>query len=349
MNTNNLAQQAQENAQLITQQNSALLEGCCLMGSNIRSCSGERTLPNATIEIDGEKISSSCVKGSKIQWFPRKKLSITTKYTARISRLMMSVGVKFGDMTVVPKSKLADLQPQLEEIYKEWTTDVNDLVVNFDDIMEEHVKENASIAGLIRKFALDKHVFQQSFKLTYLPPLAIQPLCEDDIGEIEAAVAMTMWEEIAKEALNLYKASWFKDKAPVHRVSQAIRNPLKRLKEKLLSLSFLDEGVINVTRSFDDLFNNLPRSGYIEGHEFLQLTNFVHVLSDQVKLKMHAEGMSQFSYKALSAQQTSITSNNVSNSVKKTASPIERNKVKGTPVVQKPLTKKSQLGFGLNF
>jgi len=352
MTTNSLNQQALNTAKQLTKQNSQLLEGCCLIGSNIRSCSGERTLPNATVEIDGKKISSSCVKGSKIQWFPRNKLSITTKYTAKISRLLMSVGVRYGDMTVVPKSKLGDLQPELEEIYKNWTSDVNNLVVSFDDIMTEHVENNPAIAELIRKYALDKHSFQQCFRLTYLKPLAIQPLCEDDIGEIESAVAMSMWEEVAKEALNLYKASWFKEKMPVTRVSQAIRNPLKRIKDKLLSLSFLDEGVINVTRSFDDLFNKLPAAGYIENHDFYQLTNFIHVLSDESKLRMHAEGMSQFSYKAIVAQQSQSAQvpSNKTQVVKKSSSPTERSKVIGTPV-KKPLNKSNQitLGLGLGF
>ncbi|GAA5138517.1 DUF3150 domain-containing protein [Thalassotalea piscium] len=344
-----IAVQGQETAKQIIEQNQSLLEGCCLIGSHIRSSSGERTLPNAQVQVDGQHVSSNHVKGSKIQWFPRKKLSITSKYTQRLSRLFSSVGVRYGDMTIVPKEKLDELQPKIEEIKQNWEEDVNDLVNNFDAIMQDYIDDNPNIAELIKKYALDKEAFHRSFQLTYLKPLAIQPLFEDDVKEMESTVALTLWEEVAKEGQNIYKTSWFKDKRPVNRVSQAVRNPLKRLMNKMLSLGFLDEGVKEITRTFREVFKQLPSNGYIEGHDFQQLTDFIHVVSDINKLRLHAEGASQFQYEA-PVEEVEIESVEAVNQ----ELPVESNQVTSAPVIQtppivKPKVESSQLGFGIGF
>ena len=292
----NIEQQAQETANDLTKQNASLITGCCLVGSHIQSSSGERTLPNAKVEFDGTKIESNLVKGSKIQWFPRDRLRVTSKYTQKLSRLFSGVGIRYGEMTVVPKERLPELQSELDQIRFDWQNDVDALVDDYDVIMSHHISSNPEIAEIIKKFALDKVDFERCFKLTYLKPLAIRPLFEDDVKELESQIASTMWEEISKEAADLYKASWFSDKKAVSRVSQKVKAPLRRLMEKMMSLSFLDEGVINITRTIQQVIDKLPKAGYIEGHDFLQLTHWVHVMSDQEKLKMHANGSPQFVY-----------------------------------------------------
>lgn len=343
-------QQAYDNAKELSAQNSDLTSGCCLMGFNVQSSCGEVTLSDAKVEIDGQVVSNNHVKGSKLQWFPKTKLSITSKYTAKLSRAFNEYGVKFGDLTVVPIDRVKKLQEKLATIYTDWQKDVTVLMGNFESVLEKHCENNPDIAPLIRKHAMSKQAFESRFNLTYLKPLAIQPLFEEDKAELEAQVSGSLWQEIAKDASSLYKTSWFKDKRPVSRVSQGVRNPLKRLSQKMVSLSFIDESVLEVSRTIQDVFDKLPSAGYIEGHAFDQLTNWVHVLSDEDKLRMHASGEAQFEFQTPPTQQAPVVAPQPQQqaSVANSESPVERNEVIQKVVPPAPI-KSTQIGLGLGW
>lgn len=347
-------QQAYDNAKELAQQDKDLISGACLMGYSIQSSCGEVTLSDAKVEIDGQMVSNNHVKGSKLQWFPKKSLTITSKFTAKLSRSFNEVGVKFGDLTVVPKARVKELQAKLATIHQEWESDVKQLMDSYDAVIDDHCNNNPDIAVLIRKHALPKAQFESRFDMTYLKPLAIQPLFEEDKSALEQQVASNLWQEIAKDALNLYKSSWFSGsgstKRPVDRVSQAVRHPLKRLSEKMLSLSFLDESVIEVSRTIQEVFNKLPASGYIEGHAFEQLTLWVHVLSDEEKLRLHATGSTQFEFQAPVPEVQSVVSpveSSLLTSSQDTLLPTESSVVKESVV--KPVVAPSQLGFGVGW
>ena len=123
----------------------------------------------------------------------------------------------------------------------------------------------------------------------------MKALFDDDEDDIKNDVAETLWQEIAKEAGSVYKTNWFKDKTPVNRVSQKVRSPFRRMMNKLIDLSFVDNGIENVVSTIQEVLNNLPSSGYIEGHSFSELTNWLLVMSNEDTLRLHAEGKPQYS------------------------------------------------------
>lgn len=290
----NLLNEAVQNGQELAQDNISLKEGCCLLGWQLSSPCGESTLPNAKIELDGNQISSNQIKGSKIQWFPRSKLKLTTKYSNRITRVFNTFGVKYGDFTVVPTARLNELQTELESIEKDWGEEVSDIIAQYDSSLNTHVDENQEIGSLIRKYALTQGEFQSKFKLRFTKPLAMKALFEDDEDEIAGDVAETLWQEIAKEASSVYKQNWFKANQPVSQVSQKVRSPFKRILSKLIDLSFLDEGIERVVETIQDVLNQLPKNGYIRDHKFTQLTNWLLVMCHEDTLRLHAQGEPQF-------------------------------------------------------
>ena len=276
--------------------NKTLQDGCCLLGWQLSSPCGESTLPSTSIEIDGETIKSDQIKGSKLQWFPKQHLKLTTKYSNRLNRTFNEYGVSYGDFTVVPTTRLDEMQADLDVITSEWKKEVTDLTGNYEALLNDHISKNPEIAKLIKRFAITKQEFESRFKLRITKPLAMMPLFEEDAQEIQDQVAETLWQEIAKEASGIYKTSWFKNKQPVNRVTQKIRNPLSRIMNKLVELSFLSEGVIRVWDTLNKLLNELPKAGHIEGHHFTQLTNCLLVIAHEDTLRLHAEGQSQFDY-----------------------------------------------------
>ena len=290
-----LSNEAIANGKELAEQNTSLKNGACLLGWQLRSPCGESTLPNAKIELDGQKVSSNQIKGSKLQWFPRSKLKLTTKYNNRLTRTFNSYGVKYGDFTVVPTTRLDELKSELDGIKRDWQDEVSVLIAEYDISVNQHMAENSDIAALIYKYALSQVEFQSKFKLSFTKPLAMKALFDDDEDDIKNDVAETLWQEIAKEAGSVYKTNWFKDKTPVNRVSQKVRSPFRRMMNKLIDLSFVDSGIENVVSTIQEVLNNLPSSGYIEGHSFSELTNWLLVMSNEDTLRLHAEGKPQYS------------------------------------------------------
>jgi hypothetical protein len=291
-----LSNEAIANGKELAEQNTSLKTGACLLGWQLRSPCGESTLPNAKIELDGAQISSNQIKGSKIQWFPRNKLKLTTKYNNRLTRTFNSYGVKYGDFTVVPTARLDELKTELDSIKRDWEDEVSCLINDYDVSVNQHMNENAEIAALIQKYALSCNEFEAKFKLSFTKPLAMKALFEEDEDLINDDVADTLWQEIAKEASGVYKTNWFKDKTPVNRVSQKVRSPFRRMMNKLVDLSFIDNGIENVVDTIQEVLNNLPNSGYIEGHQFTELTNWLLVMANEDTLKLHAQGKPQFTF-----------------------------------------------------
>ena len=290
-----LSNEAVANGKELAQQNISLKDGACLLGWQLRSPCGESTLPNARIELDGQKVSSDQIKGSKLQWFPKSKLKLTTKYNNRLTRTFNSYGVKYGDFTVVPTARLDELNRELEAIKRDWQDEVTALMADYDHSITQHMDANIDIAALIKKYALSKLEFESKFKLTFTKPLAMKALFVEDEDGINEDVADSLWQEIAKEASTVYKVNWFKDKRPVSRVSQKVRSPFRRMMNKLVDLSFVDEGIENVVTTIQEVLKNLPTSGYIEGHALSELTNWLLVMSNEDTLRLHAEGNSQYS------------------------------------------------------
>lgn len=288
-----LSIEAVKNGQDLAQSNESFKGGCCLLGWQLSSPCGESTLPNARIELDGAQIQSNQIKGSKIQWFPRSKLKLTTKYSNRITRTFNAFGVKYGDFTVVPTTRLDELQLELEAVERDWTDEVKVIMSDYDNSIQDHIADNPEIGPLIKKYALTSAEFEVRFKLRFTKPLAMIALFETDEDEIASDVADTLWQEVAKEAHTAYKQNWFKGGIPVNRVSQKVRSPFRRMMSKLSDLSFIDEGISIVLQTIEDVLDELPTKGYIEGPQFTQLTNWLLVMANEDTLRLHAKGVSQ--------------------------------------------------------
>lgn len=290
MNTNtNSTDQAMNQAATLIDRNQALKEGCCLLSAKVSSPCGESTLPNAVVTLNGQSINSEQVKSSKLQWFPRSKLKLTTKYSNQISRILNAVGVKLGDMTVVPLTKLDDVQKSLDELNVQWKLEVDDVINNYDLIIDQHCAENQDVAHLIREHSIPAQQFRSRFKMRLLTPLALTPLQDEDDSALADELSENLWAEIAKEASKIYSSSWFSNYKPVSRVSQKIRNPINRVVNKMLDLSFLDESLMTVCSTITDVMRSLPSTGYIEKKDFDRLTRWMLVMSDEDKLRLHAE------------------------------------------------------------
>lgn len=273
--------------QTIVEKMPSLKDGACLMAVQVTGSCGESTLTGSAALLDGETLESSLIKGTSIQWFPKEQLRFVNKTLQRVNRLFSQHGVAFGKgLTLVPLSKSDEVQAKLDQLKAEFNDAVDCIVNGFDEALEEHKKVNADIAHLIDRFKLDAEQFRGRFAFKAIPPMAVQPLFEEDEEALRESITQTLWEEIAEDAAKLAKGTFIAKE----QCSQKAVSAVKKLKAKLTNLAFLDEGIFKVVESFDEALNDLPTSGPIEGGYFHRLANYVQTISQESNLRAIAAG-----------------------------------------------------------
>jgi hypothetical protein len=273
-----------------------LVDGCFMTSYKVRGASGEATIPHAETHVNGATIANDKVGGTKIQWFPKGEIKIKGRYTAKLQRLFNEFGVRWGEQYIIPKSRLDEFKQRLDDATADFEDDKADFIANFDTILDKYISDNPDIADLINAHKLSRDDFAARFKLEKRPPLVICTLDPDDQKDMVSTIAESIWDEIESDANTIYKNSWFNKGIPVHYVTQAIRHPLERMRKKLESLSNIEPKLTSVCFTIVEVFEKLPVSGKISGHDFQQLTNWMHVLGDRDKLMMHASGDQVFEY-----------------------------------------------------
>jgi hypothetical protein len=284
-----------QNAENIFNRMDVLCHDCCIVSFIVSGACGEKSLPKAKVEVEGELQDSKAIKGSRIQWFPQGPLNFVSKHTQRISRLLNSFGVRWGDMTIVPLSRLPDLQVQMSAIETEWQRDLEELIDTFDEKVAQHQAENPDIAHIMRKYSMDKDEFKGRFHLKLLPPVAFKPLGLDEgSGEgVADDILDSLYQEVAKQAAEIYDRSFFQRdefgrKTLRQRANQRIRSQYGVLLEKLKSLAFLAPNIEKIIETTNTVFDSLPKTGWIEGSELAALARWTLVLSNEEQLKNHS-------------------------------------------------------------
>lgn len=276
---------------------SQLRDGCCIFNVVVSGACGEKSLPKVKIELDGEQLDSDAIKGSTIQWFPKSSLNFVSKASQRVSRIMSTYGVKWGDMTIVPLQSLQEMQIAIEAVVNDFQNDLDDLIINFDDLLYEHHMANPTVSHIMRKFTMQKDEFRGRFSVKVLPPVAFTPLGLDDEAEGEAVaddILANFYNEVAKMANDIHEKSFFTVDASSRRkrlrtrANQRIRSGYRTLMEKLAGLAFLDPNINRVIESTQAVLDRLPKSGWIEGADLDALARWTLVISDVDQLKNHS-------------------------------------------------------------
>lgn len=277
----------QSEATAAVEKNESLKDGACLMAVQVTGSCGEATLSKAAMLLDGQTVNSELVKGTTLQWFPKDKLRFVNAAAQKVNRLFSSSGVAFGKgLTMVPLTLADEVQTELDLIKSEFNSNVQELVSNFDQSIEEHKLANPDTADLIERYKLEASQFEGRFIFKPVPPMAVQPLYEDQEEELRENMTQTLWTEVAESADKLAKGSFIaKEKC-----SQRAVSAFRKIKNKLINLAFLDDGVLAVVASFDAALADLPKAGPVEDGQFHRLSNYIQTVSNEENLRAIASG-----------------------------------------------------------
>ncbi|MBW8191277.1 DUF3150 domain-containing protein [Neiella marina] len=295
---------ADKNIKAILDKNDCLKSKCVVIGAfKIEGPCGKTTLPESQVKVAGEDITNDNVTGGELTWFPskfedtnslgvrkNKGTRISSRYNTTVSRAIKKYGVDLGGYSIVATELLPMLTKDLEKAEQSFWADVDELDANYDQIIESHKAANPDISELIEQHKLTRDQYRGRFVFRRPKPLSMTPFFEEDAIELQQDATQALYDEIAADASDTYRRSF----ATYSRKDQSVRAHFRRMMNKLVSLAFLDEGVMRVVQTIESVIDSLPTSGWIEGGDFNNLARWTLVMADAEKLKLHANGDEQF-------------------------------------------------------
>jgi hypothetical protein len=220
------------------------------------------------------------------------KLTVFNRLKKEAERICLRVGTRFLSGFAVPIESAASITAELERIALDFAAAKTEFIAGYDAAVTDWVVRHPEFAGIIEQ-AVDSVEFV-STRLSFdflvvsvgLPdslPLADVARLESKIGSLSEQ----MFYEISVEANQLIEQSLLGKE----QVTRNALRPIRRMRDKLDGLGFLDHRVAPVVSTIDDLLARIPTKGAIEGSILQEILATAMLLSDPDKTRRHGEGL----------------------------------------------------------
>ena len=229
------------------------------------------------------------------------KLSIFNRLKKEAERICLRIGTRFMGGFIIPAELASATTSDLERIAQDFAQAKSEFLLGYDAAVSEWVVRHPEFAGIIER-AVDSVEFvatRLSFDflvITVGMPDTLPPEEQVRLASKIASLSEQMFYEISVDA-NLLLEQSLLGKEQVTR--NALR-PIRRMRDKLDGLSFLDYRVAPVVNTIDDLLARIPKQGAIVGSLLQEILAATMLLADPVKTRRHGEGL-------LSPQTDSVT------------------------------------------
>jgi hypothetical protein len=204
-------------------------------------------------------------------------------------RLCLNHGMPFMNGFAVPMACIDIIQRGLDEIADETHHLKVNFVDQYDDFVDEWVNKNPEYAHAIRAGALPKAVVENRISFDY------QVFKIDPVNPAEAKKLNSKASGLAEELINEIVAEandFFHNNLKGREVCKgSTRMTLRRLRDKVDGLSFLDSRFSSVVKLLTTTIQRYPTGGKsVEGEQYFRILSAVLILSSRSKIHDYAVG-----------------------------------------------------------
>ena len=244
---------------------------------------------------DGSKLPPEDLAslGSKRLLDPE-QLSVFNRLKKEAERICLRVGTRFLGGYAIPKQTATSIIAELERISLDFAAAKTEFLTGYDAAVSDWMIRHPEFAGIIEKAVDSVEFVSTRLSFDYLLVSVILPdkdiLPEKDIARLEnkiGSLSQQMFHEIAVDANLLLEQSLIgKDQ-----VTRNTLRPIRRIRDKLDGLGFLDYRVAPVVSTIDDLLSRIPERGAIEGSILQEILATTMLLADPDKTRRHGQGL----------------------------------------------------------
>ena len=210
----------------------------------------------------------------------------TIKQRAR--SLLEQNGVSFMGGWGIPLDRAETILKELKVHADEYESAKAEFLKNYDKKVEEWIAQNPDFAPQLRsavKSALevDTRIYAR-FTAVRIAPVGDNDGLNAEVGSL----AERLLKSVAQTANRLLVESLTGKQDSG--VTQRPVGTLRKMREKLIGLQFLDNGISPLINMIDETIRRIPKSGKIMGQAFWLMQGCVSILSDIDRMKAIANG-----------------------------------------------------------
>jgi hypothetical protein len=220
------------------------------------------------------------------------KLTVFNRLKKAAERICLRVGTRFLGGFAVPLESAASITAELERIALDFAAAKTEFIAGYDAAVTDWVVRHPEFAGIIEQ-AVDSVEFvstRLSFDFLVVSVGLPESLPPADVARLDSKIGSLseqMFYEISVEANHLIEQSLLGKE----QVTRNSLRPIRRMRDKLDGLGFLDHRVAPIVSTIDDLLVRIPTKGAIEGSILQEILATAMLLSDPDKTRRHGEGL----------------------------------------------------------
>jgi hypothetical protein len=224
------------------------------------------------------------------------ELSVFNRLKKEAERICLKVGTRFLGGFAVPEGSIHSIRSELERIALSFRAARDDFLSRYDEAVEGWVAKHPEFAMAIRKAVDPVEVVAAGLRFDYVifrvshPEKTETGVAADSSSPLDRKVGSlseNLFREIAQDADDLVEQSLLGRPS----VTRKALSPLKRMRDKLDGLAFLDHRVHPVVATLDELLSRAPKTGALDGRYLNEMIATALLLSDPDKIKRHGEGL----------------------------------------------------------
>ena len=220
------------------------------------------------------------------------QLTVFNRLKKEVERICLRVGTRFLGGFAIPNESAADITAELERIAQDFAVAKAEFLAGYDAAVTDWVVRHPEFADIIEQ-AVDSVEFvstRLSFDYLLVTVGLPEALPPEDVARLETKIGSLseqMFYEISVDANQFIEQSLLgKDQ-----VTRSALRPIRRMRDKLDGLGFLDYRVAPVVNTIDDLLAKIPDKGAIAGGILQEILATALLLADPAKTRRHGEGL----------------------------------------------------------
>ena len=243
--------------------------------------------------VDGSKLPPEDLAslGSKRLLDPD-QLTVFNRLKKEAERICLRIGTRFLGGYAIPCASATDIIAELERIALDFAAAKTQFLTGYDAAVTDWVVRHPEFAGIIEKAVDSVEFVSTRFSFDYLVVTVGLPeaLPAEDVVRLESKIGSLseqMFYEIAVDANQFIEQSLIGKE----QVTRSALRPIKRMRDKLDGLGFLDYRVAPVVTTIDNLLTRIPDRGAIEGSILQEILATAMLLADPDKTRRHGQGL----------------------------------------------------------
>jgi len=219
------------------------------------------------------------------------ELAVFRMFKSRAEHVCEAVGVRFLRGYAVPREKTEAVSQSLDGIAVEFGSARDKFLARYDQAVESWVRQYPEFEMQLRKELTPVGYVAKRLGFEYaVYRISATAAVIGHLGDQAGRMGSQLLHEVAVEANELYRMSFAGTPGSGRSASRRTVRPIRRMREKLAGLAFLDNAITPMVLAIDSLLAALPKTGPLEGELFYRALGIVLILSDPDKVRRHGAG-----------------------------------------------------------